>query len=72
MGKKGTPFYSGGNNPTVAPLNSPAEGGTTAEPPGVAVIPNPNSLLVVTCLLVFTYHMFCLVTHILVVLVHLA
>ena len=30
MGKK-TPLYSGGNNPTVTPQNSLAEGGTTAE-----------------------------------------
>ena len=29
MGKK-TSLYSGGNNPTVTPQNSPAEGGTTA------------------------------------------
>ena len=30
MGKK-TSLYSGGNNPTVTPQNSPAEGGTTTE-----------------------------------------
>ena len=29
MGKK-TPFIEGGDNPTFTPLNSPAEGGTTA------------------------------------------
>ena len=29
MGKK-TPLYSGGNNPTVTPLSSLAESGTTA------------------------------------------
>ena len=29
MGKK-TPLYSGGNNPTVIPLTSPAQSGTTA------------------------------------------
>ena len=29
MGKK-TSLYSGGNNPTVTPQNSPTEGGTTA------------------------------------------
>ena len=29
MGKK-TSLYSGGNNPTVTPHNSPVEGGTTA------------------------------------------
>lgn len=39
---------------------------------GVAVIPNPNSLLVVTCLLVLTYVILCLLTHIVVLLVYLA
>ena len=39
---------------------------------GVVIIPNPNSLLVVNCLLVFTCIILCLLTHILLVLVYLA
>ena len=32
------PLYSGGNNPTVTPQNSPAEGGTTAGGNGTTAV----------------------------------
>ena len=59
------------SNGDVASLQGSEHWHTTSSP-GVAVIPNPNSLLVDTCLLALTYIILCLLTHILVLLVFLA
>ena len=59
------------SNGDVASLQG-SEHRHTSSSPGVAVIPNPNSLLVVTCLLVLAYIILCLLTHIVVSLVYLA
>ena len=38
-GRRGPHFYSGGNNPTVAPPTSPAEAGSTAKGGGTTAEP---------------------------------
>ena len=43
LGKK-TSLYSGGNNPTVTPHNSPAEGGTTAGGSGTTAPPGGTTV----------------------------
>ena len=43
MGKK-TSLYSGGNNPTVTPHNSPVEGGTTADHSGTTAPPGGTTV----------------------------
>ena len=59
------------SNGDVASLRG-SEHQHTSSSLGVAVIPNPNSLLVVTCLLALTYILLCSLTHIVVLLVYLA